>query len=110
MQNNKNRRYATQGMLIVRVVCGAYLGYLAYQLIADRATSTIPAWAMIVFPALFIVAAAFLIIDSLVKYIKGEYEGGKACNAEEEGNQVTDETQVVDAKEADSNQEADKMA
>ena len=88
MKDKKNKRHLTQGVLIVRVICGAYLGYLAYQLIADRASSTIPAWAMIVFPTLFIAAAAFLLIDSLVKYFKGEYEGGKAFLEEAEESQI----------------------
>ena len=70
----KNNNYPTQMALTIRGIVGAYVIYLAYQLMTSKDELTALMWAAVV---LFIVAGSGLVILSLKHYITGEYEGGK---------------------------------
>ena len=72
-KGSKNN-YPTQIVLTIRTIVGAYVMYLAYQIITSDSEVTPFMWAAIV---LFIVAGAGLVIMSVKRFITGEYEGGK---------------------------------
>ena len=66
--------YPTQLALGIRAIVGAYVLYLAYQIITSDNEVTVPMWIAV---AVFIVAGVALVIMSVKHYISGEYEGGK---------------------------------
>ena len=67
-------RFPTQTVLTIRTIVGAYVLYLAYQIITSDNEVTIPMWVAV---AVFIVAGVALVIMSIKHFICGEYEGGK---------------------------------
>ncbi len=71
---SKRTNYPTQTVLTIRAIVGAYVMYLAYQIITSDNEVTIPMWIAV---AVFIVAGAALVIMSVKHFICGEYEGGK---------------------------------
>lgn len=73
-ENSKKKNYPTQVVLTIRTIVGAYVIYLAYQIITSDEEVTGWMWAAV---ALFIVAGAALVIMSVKHFIMGEYEGGK---------------------------------
>ncbi|MBR6159095.1 MAG: hypothetical protein IKQ40_02240, partial [Lachnospiraceae bacterium] len=70
----KNNNYPTQAALTIRGIVGAYVIYLAYQLMTSKDELTAIMYAAV---GLFIVAGSGLIIMSIKRFISGEYEGGK---------------------------------
>ena len=70
----KNNNYPTQAALTIRGIVGAYVIYLAYQLMTSKDELTVIMYAAV---GLFIVAGSGLIIMSIKRFISGEYEGGK---------------------------------
>lgn len=70
----KRNNYPTQVVLTIRTIVGAYVIYLAYQIITSDSEVTPFMWAAV---ALFIIAGAALVIMSVKHFIMGEYEGGK---------------------------------
>lgn len=70
----EKKNYPTQVVLTIRTIVGAYVIYLAYQIITSDSEVTPLMWAAV---ALFIVAGAGLVIMSVKHFIMGEYEGGK---------------------------------
>ncbi len=93
---NRKTKFPTQAMLTIRVVVGGYVLYLAYTLIRDRATSTMPKWALITSLIIFIVGGIGVIAHSVYLYIKGMYVGGKA-DVEEEIVQEAEKTPAIEA-------------
>ena len=76
-------RMPSKSMLILRFVIAGYLIYLSYDLAtgyfnapADK-TTTMPAWAMIVFVVLFSVVGLFVGIATIIALVKGRFRGGK---------------------------------
>ncbi len=70
----RKKNYPTQVVLTIRTIVGAYVFYLAYQIVTSGDEISIPMWAAVV---LFLVAGAGLVIMSVKHFICGEYEGGK---------------------------------
>ena len=70
----KSNNYPTQVVLTIRTIVGAYVLYLAYQIVTSGGEKSPFIWAAV---ALFIVAGAGLVIMSVKHFICGEYEGGK---------------------------------
>ena len=66
--------YPTQVVLSIRAIVGAYLMYLAYQIITSDSEITTLMWVAV---GIFILAGAALVIMSVKHFICGEYEGGK---------------------------------
>ncbi len=66
--------YPTQLSLTIRTIVGAYVIYLAYQIITSPDELTPFLWAGVI---LFIVAGSALVIMSVKRFILGEYEGGR---------------------------------
>ena len=73
-ESGSKNNYPTQLVLTIRTIVGAYVMYLAYQIITSGSEITPFMWAAVV---LFIVAGAGLVIMSVKRFITGEYEGGK---------------------------------
>ncbi|MCR5301180.1 MAG: hypothetical protein K6E49_01940 [Lachnospiraceae bacterium] len=73
-ETGEKRSFPTQVVLTIRTIVGAYVIYLAYQIITSDEEVTPWMWAAVV---LFIVAGAALVIMSVKHFIMGEYEGGK---------------------------------
>ena len=71
---SKRPNYPTQTVLAIRAIVGAYVMYLAYQIMTSDNEVTIPMWIAV---GVFIVAGAALVIMSVKHFICGEYEGGK---------------------------------
>lgn len=67
----------TQTVLIIRAVVGAYLLYVAYQLLTSK-DSSMERWAVLIFVAVFTLFGVFVIGFSIYLYAKGLYVGGKA--------------------------------
>ncbi len=70
----KKNNYPTQVVLTIRTIVGAYVIYLAYQIITSGSEITPLLWVAV---AVFIVAGVGLVIMSVKHFICGEYEGGK---------------------------------
>ena len=68
------KSYPTQVVLTIRTIVGAYVFYLAYQIVTSGNEVTAPMWAAVI---LFFVAGGALVIMSVKHFICGEYEGGK---------------------------------
>ena len=73
----------SKSMLILRFVIAGYLIYLSYDLAsgyfnapADK-TTTMPAWAMILFVVLFSIVGLFVGITTIIALVKGRFRGGK---------------------------------
>lgn len=73
-EKDKGGRFPTQLVLTIRTIVGAYVIYLAYQVITSGNELSVPMWAAVI---LFIVAGSALVIMSVKHFICGEYEGGK---------------------------------
>ena len=73
-EETKKSRYPTQVVLSIRIIIGAYVLYLAYQIATSDNEVTPLMWAAVI---LFIVSGTALVIMSLKHFIAGEYEGGK---------------------------------
>lgn len=73
----KKNGLMTQGQLVMRLLVGGYLDYLSYDLVKDRATSTITPWLLWTFVVFFTIAGTYFFVKALILYIKGEYVGGK---------------------------------
>ena len=67
-------KYPTQTVLTIRTIVGAYVLYLAYQIITSKDEISIPIWIGV---AVFLIAGTGLVIMSIKHFICGEYEGGK---------------------------------
>ena len=97
--NNKknNRRLPGRTNLVIHIVLGVYLLYLAYSIFnnpgeANRAV-------IMIFPVLFCIIGAGLIFSSLRSLQRGEYEGGAA---DPEKNSGKNEEEDKDAEETES--------
>lgn len=66
--------YPTQTVLTIRAIVGAYVLYLAYQIITSGDVISIPMWIGV---AVFLIAGTGLVAISVKHLICGEYEGGK---------------------------------
>ncbi len=73
-EKENRSKYPTQLVLTIRTIVGAYVIYLAYQIITSDGAKSIPIWAAVI---LFIVAGSALVIMSVKHFILGEYEGGR---------------------------------
>ncbi len=73
-EESRKTNYPTQLVLTIRTIVGAYVLYLAYQIITSGDEKTGLMWAAV---GLFIVAGSALVILSVKHFICGEYEGGK---------------------------------
>ncbi|MBR6452343.1 MAG: hypothetical protein IKS87_06525 [Lachnospiraceae bacterium] len=94
----KRTGFPTQAMLTIRVVVGGYVLYLAYTLIRDRETSTMPSWALILSLIVFIAGGVGVIAHSAYLYFKGMYAGGKAdTGSDEDGTDVNTEASETQA-------------
>ena len=99
---NKNRRFPTKAMLIVRAAVGGYLLYLSYGLYKDRAISTMSMAAMAAIIVIFVICGAGLLVHTGYLFMKGMYEGGPADVS------VDDKTSdVEDGPGRDADPEAD---
>ena len=74
VEPERAKNYPTQAVLTIRAIVGAYVLYLAYQIITSDNEVTPLMWAAV---GLFIVAGSGLVIMSVKHFICGEYEGGK---------------------------------
>lgn len=70
----KKTVYPTQMILAIRTIVGAYVLYLAYQIMTSENEITPLMWAAV---AVFIVAGTGIVVTSIKHFICGEYEGGK---------------------------------
>ncbi len=71
---NSKKNYPTQLALTIRILVGAYVTYLAYQVATSKDTVTTPMWIAV---AIFIIAGVGLIVTSVKHLACGEYEGGR---------------------------------
>ena len=76
-ENEKKKKYPSQAVLTIRAIVGAYVFYLAYQIVTSESTKSIPIWIAVV---IFFAAGAGLVIMSVKHFICGEYEGKKDEN------------------------------
>ena len=103
-ENKKKKSLMTQGQLIMRVLVGGYLDYLAYDLFKERATSSINPivlWIVIIF---FTIAGTYFLGMALILYYRGEYKGGKK-DPEMEGSEVKDTVYDGESIETDGSEE-----
>lgn len=70
-EENGGKGKTTQLVLTIRVVVGAYLVYLAYQIFTSENELTIP---IKICAALFVVIGAALVIWSGIRFIKKDYD------------------------------------
>lgn len=75
--NKKVNNLPTQTVLIIRAVVGAYLLYVAYQLLTSK-DSSMERWTVLIFVVVFALFGVFVIGFTIYIYAKGLYVGGKA--------------------------------
>jgi len=85
-EEKKSKFVTNQTVLTIRVLVGGYVAYLGYDIIKTEEKALVST----IFAGLFIVIGAFLVIWSLKKLIKGEYQGGKA-------DIISDDKSIVEA-------------
>ncbi len=73
-EEEKKSNYPTQVVLTIRTIVGAYVAYLAYQIITSDSEITPFLWVAVI---IFIIAGVGLVVMSVKHFICGEYEGGK---------------------------------
>ena len=112
MEENRpkqTRRYPTQVVLTIRVIVGAYVMYLAYQIVTSGEEKP---WYIYIFVVLFVVVGIAMIVWSLKHLILGEYEGGKADHYDEDNAEILDNN-TQEVKEVlpvnEENQEAGSL-
>lgn len=81
VQDTKKKSYPSKGMLSIRIVVGAYILYNMYEIIVSDSEKSVLIYVLV---AALTVAAGIIIVMSIIRYIKGEYSGGKADKAKSE--------------------------
>ena len=77
MANNNNRPLTTKASLIIRLIAGMYLVYLAYELFMGlNASEGAPTILVIGAAAIFTIFGVILVIVSGKAFLKGEFQGG----------------------------------
>ena len=77
MAKNNKRLLTTKSSLVIRLVAGMYLMYLAYQLFIGLNTSDGAPIAVVIGAAvIFAVCGVILVVFSGRAFLKGEYQGG----------------------------------
>lgn len=71
-ETGKSKNYPTQVVLTIRAIVGAYVFYLAYQIVTSGNELSIPMWIAVI---VFFVAGAGLVIMSIKHFICKEYSG-----------------------------------
>lgn len=90
---NNQKKFPTQMMLMMRGFVALYLMYIANDIIKTEDSSD-PRMIIMVSAVLFIIIGVVLLVSVIRCYIKGEYEGGKADISEED-------TEEADTKETE---------
>lgn len=85
VQDTKKKSYPSKGMLSIRIVVGAYILYNMYEIIVSDSEKSVLIYVLV---AALTVAAGIIIVMSIIRYIKGEYSGGKADKAKNEDEQI----------------------
>jgi len=109
--DKNGKRLPTQGMLLARILVGGYLVYLGISLFTGRTDSSMNVILLWMFILLFSILGAFLIIQALLNYSKGNYQGGALDTGSEEENAEAvdvqeDETVVEDVEKVAENTES----
>ena len=77
MANDNKRPLTTKSSLIIRLIAGMYLIYLAYELFMGlNASEGAPTALVIGAAAVFIIFGVILVIVSGKAFLKGEFQGG----------------------------------
>ena len=77
MANNNNRPLTTKASLIIRLIAGMYLVYLAYELFMGlNVEGGAPTALVIVTAIIFALLGAILVIVSGKAFLKGDFRGG----------------------------------
>lgn len=98
MNENKKSNYPTQIVLSIRAIVGAYVLYQAYLVATSKDPKSTFMWIAVVVIA---VCGFGFVVTSILHFIRGEYEGGKADTSKDE---IVDETGDVDTMQIDENQ------
>ena len=82
MANNNKRQLTTKSSLIIRLIAGMYLVYLAYELFMGlNETGGAPTALIIGAAVIFIIFGVMLVIVSGKAFLKGEFQGGIMDNS-----------------------------
>lgn len=79
MENNKKKTLLPKSSLIIRLVAGMYLIYLAYELgmgLLDKTAEGAPTPLIILAVIVFAIVGLILAIVSGKAFLKGEFQGG----------------------------------
>lgn len=92
--DKKKNRGTTKVNLYIRIVAAAYIVYLAYTLFQDNATNMAVKnyWLIMGCAALFFVCGLTILLLSIIRLIKKEYDDP---NAEEDAEQIV-EGQIIE--------------
>lgn len=102
---NKNQ-LPTSLMLMMRIIVGLYLAYLAYSLFEDKGPSDIPRQGIVAIAALFIVAGGIIIFFAVRDLLNGNFQGGSADTSSEEADtEAVEETAEKQDETATENEE-----
>lgn len=85
-----NNNYVPKSSLVIRMIAGGYLMYLAFQLITTLEEQTINQWISIGCAVLFAIAGAIMLFFSLKALKNKEYKEAWE-NQEEEKKEITEE-------------------
>lgn len=95
-ENKKNIKIVfTQAQLVMRMIVGGYLDYLAYDLFKERASSTMKPVVMWSFIVLFTIIGTYFLAKALYLYIIGAYKGGKLDPGEDEEEEADADAEEV---------------
>lgn len=79
MANDKKKTLVPKSSLVIRVVAGMYLMYLAYQLVTGLSSNTAenaPMWVSITAAVVFAICGVIMVFFSGRDFLKGNFQGG----------------------------------
>lgn len=85
MANDKKKSLIPKSSLIIRLIAGMYLIYLAYELLMGlNAVDGAPKEVVIAAAVVFVICGLILTIVSGKAFLKGEFQGGIMDTSEQE--------------------------
>lgn len=111
-ENKKSTKIVfTQGQLVMRMIVGGYLDYLAYDLFKQRAASSMKPVVMWIFIVFFTVIGTYFLGKALYLYIIGAYKGGKLDPGEDEEEETDSEEILIieDAEDVSATDETEEV-
>ena len=91
--DNSSNQLPTSLMLMMRIIVGLYLAYLAYSLYGEKGPSEIPRTGLLIIAGVFLVAGGIIIFFAVRDLLSGNFQGGsKDTSSDAEGENTSSDT------------------